>query len=118
MKRLPHALQQTLLYGASIALMKGISLLMLPFIAHHLAPQAFGQIDGREDGEQAGHDQGEAARQSLIIHHACALQLWQEISGALDWPGHKLRKEGHERHIVDQIRRRPKLASVNINRIA
>ena len=42
---LPPALQQTLLYGASIALMKGISLLMLPFIANHLAPQAFGQLE-------------------------------------------------------------------------
>jgi len=39
------ALRQTLLYGASIALMKGISLLMLPFIAHHLAADAFGRLE-------------------------------------------------------------------------
>ena len=38
-------LKQTLLYGASIALMKGVSLLMLPFIANHLPTAAFGQLE-------------------------------------------------------------------------
>jgi len=45
MLRLPSALKQTLLYGTSIALMKGVSLLMLPFIAHHLSTQAFGRLE-------------------------------------------------------------------------
>lgn len=39
------AIRQTLLYGASIALMKGVSLLMLPFIAHQMAPAAFGRLE-------------------------------------------------------------------------
>ncbi|MCE2572042.1 lipopolysaccharide biosynthesis protein [Motilimonas eburnea] len=38
-------LNQTLFYGASIALMKGISLLMLPFIAHQLEPAEFGRLE-------------------------------------------------------------------------
>jgi O-antigen/teichoic acid export membrane protein len=38
-------LEQSLLYGMSIALMKGISLLMLPFIARYLSPQAFGLLE-------------------------------------------------------------------------
>lgn len=45
MLRLPDALKQTLLYGSSIALMKGVSLLMLPFIAHHLSTAAFGRLE-------------------------------------------------------------------------
>ena len=38
-------LKQTVFYGASIALMKGISLLMLPYLAHHLAPEEFGRLE-------------------------------------------------------------------------
>jgi len=45
MRRLPGAIKQTLLYGSSIALMKGVSLLMLPFIAHHLSPNEFGRLE-------------------------------------------------------------------------
>ncbi len=45
MPQLPNALKQTLLYGSSIALMKGISLIMLPFIAHHLSTEAFGRLE-------------------------------------------------------------------------
>ncbi len=45
MSRLPLALRQTLLYGASVALMKGVSLLMLPFIAHQLTPEAYGRLE-------------------------------------------------------------------------
>ena len=41
----PSALTQTLLYGFSIALMKGVSLLMLPFVAHHLTPTEFGRLE-------------------------------------------------------------------------
>ncbi|MCP3870941.1 MAG: oligosaccharide flippase family protein [Gammaproteobacteria bacterium] len=44
-RRLPDTLRQTMLYGASVALMKGISLLMLPFIAHHLSTDAFGRLE-------------------------------------------------------------------------
>ncbi len=44
-RRLPDALKQTLLYGSSIALMKGVSLLMLPFIAHHLSTAEFGRLE-------------------------------------------------------------------------
>ena len=43
--RLSGALQQTLLYGISIALMKGVSLLMLPFVAHHLSAESFGRLE-------------------------------------------------------------------------
>lgn len=42
---LPEGLKQTLLYGSSVAFMKGLSLLMLPFIAHHLSPEAFGRLE-------------------------------------------------------------------------
>ena len=34
-----------MLYGSSIALMKSVSLLMLPFIAHHLSPETFGRLE-------------------------------------------------------------------------
>jgi len=43
--RLPDGLKQALFYGTSIVLMKGVSLLMLPFIAHHLSPEAFGRLE-------------------------------------------------------------------------
>ncbi|MEH6454047.1 MAG: oligosaccharide flippase family protein, partial [Psychromonas sp.] len=38
-------LTQTILYGSSIALMKGISLLMLPYIAHQLSAAEFGRLE-------------------------------------------------------------------------
>ena len=43
--QLHDGLKQTLLYGSSIALMKGVSLLMLPFIAHHLSTDSFGRLE-------------------------------------------------------------------------
>lgn len=43
--RLPDGLKQAILYGTSIALMKGVSLLMLPFIAYHLSPEEFGRLE-------------------------------------------------------------------------
>ena len=43
--KLPNVVKQALLYGASIALMKGVSLLMLPFIAHHLPAEAYGRLE-------------------------------------------------------------------------
>jgi len=45
MLRLPSGLKQTFIYGISIALMKGVSLLMLPFIAHHLSTEEFGRLE-------------------------------------------------------------------------
>lgn len=45
LRRLPEGLKQAVFYGTSIALMKGTSLLMLPFIAHHLSPEAFGRLE-------------------------------------------------------------------------
>ena len=45
LNKAPNALKQTLLYGFSIALMKGISLIMLPFIAHHLTTEDFGRLE-------------------------------------------------------------------------
>ncbi|MFO6422989.1 lipopolysaccharide biosynthesis protein [Motilimonas sp. KMU-193] len=44
-QRYRHILNQTLFYGASVALMKGISLFMLPFIAHQLTPAEFGRLE-------------------------------------------------------------------------
>jgi O-antigen/teichoic acid export membrane protein len=43
--RIPRALQHALLYGCSIALMKGVSLLMLPFIAQQLSTDDFGRLE-------------------------------------------------------------------------
>ena len=43
--QLPDALKQTAIFGASIALMKGISLLMLPFIANHLSTEDYGRLE-------------------------------------------------------------------------
>jgi O-antigen/teichoic acid export membrane protein len=43
--QLPDALKQTVIFGASIALMKGISLLMLPFIANHLSTEDYGRLE-------------------------------------------------------------------------
>lgn len=45
MKAMTSAFQQALLYGSSIALMKGISLLMLPFITHQLPTAEFGKLE-------------------------------------------------------------------------
>jgi len=42
---LNDAIKQSLLYGASIALMKGVSLLMLPFIANHIIAHEFGRLE-------------------------------------------------------------------------
>jgi len=36
---------QSMIYGASIALMKGVSLLILPFITHQLSTEEFGQLE-------------------------------------------------------------------------
>jgi O-antigen/teichoic acid export membrane protein len=44
-KHINTNLKHSLLYGASIALMKGVSLLMMPFIAHQLSPEQFGQLE-------------------------------------------------------------------------
>ena len=38
-------LKQSILYGISIALMKGVSLLILPFIAHQLSTAEFGRLE-------------------------------------------------------------------------
>lgn len=43
--KLPSIFKHGLLYGGSIALMKGISLLMLPFIAHRLTEAEFGELE-------------------------------------------------------------------------
>lgn len=42
---LNNGIKQSLFYGASIALMKGISLLMLPFITSHLTTEEFGRLE-------------------------------------------------------------------------
>ncbi len=39
------ALRQTLLYALGILIMKGVSLFMLPYVAHHLSPEAFGRLE-------------------------------------------------------------------------
>ena len=43
--KLSDGIKQSLLYGASIALMKGVSLLMLPFIANHIIAHEFGRLE-------------------------------------------------------------------------
>lgn len=43
--RINNGLQQSILYGMSIALMKGVSLLILPFIAHRLSAAEFGRLE-------------------------------------------------------------------------
>lgn len=43
--KLSSLIRHGLLYGASIALMKGISLLMLPWIAGQLSPEDFGRLE-------------------------------------------------------------------------
>ena len=42
---LPTAMNHTLLYGLSIAVMKGVSLLMLPVIANYLSAEQFGLLE-------------------------------------------------------------------------
>jgi O-antigen/teichoic acid export membrane protein len=44
-KLINSSLKQGMLYGMSIALMKGISLLMLPFIAHQLSTDEYGRLE-------------------------------------------------------------------------
>ncbi|KDM93391.1 lipopolysaccharide biosynthesis protein [Photobacterium galatheae] len=41
----PKAMQSMMLYGISLVLMKGVSLLMLPFITHQLPPTEFGRLE-------------------------------------------------------------------------
>ncbi|WP_022941054.1 lipopolysaccharide biosynthesis protein [Psychromonas hadalis] len=43
--KIKNSIKQSCLYGASIALMKGVSLLLLPFIAHHLSANEFGRLE-------------------------------------------------------------------------
>lgn len=43
--QLSSGFRQSMLYGISIAMMKGISLLMLPFIAQHLSNSEFGRLE-------------------------------------------------------------------------
>lgn len=43
--RLPGGVKHTLMYGFSIALMKGISLLMLPILAYYLTADEFGRLE-------------------------------------------------------------------------
>lgn len=45
MKAMTSSFKQVLLYGSGIALMKGISLLMLPFITHQLPAAEFGKLE-------------------------------------------------------------------------
>ncbi|USH05098.1 lipopolysaccharide biosynthesis protein [Grimontia kaedaensis] len=45
MRALSPMMKQALLYGSSMALMKGISLLMLPFITHQLPQAEFGKLE-------------------------------------------------------------------------
>lgn len=42
---MPSVLKQTFFYSISTFLMKGISLLMLPVVAHYLSPEEFGQLE-------------------------------------------------------------------------
>ena len=43
--KLPNTFKHTMLYDVSIALMKGVSLIMLPFFAHYLSPTDFGKLE-------------------------------------------------------------------------
>lgn len=43
--RLPTGVKHTLMYGFSIALMKGVSLLMLPILAYYLTAAEFGRLE-------------------------------------------------------------------------
>ena len=44
-QKIPQGARHACIYGMSIALMKGISLIMLPFIAHHVTPLQFGKLE-------------------------------------------------------------------------
>lgn len=43
--KIPQGAKQACIYGVSIALMKGVSLIILPFIAHHVTPNQFGKLE-------------------------------------------------------------------------
>ncbi|AWB65268.1 oligosaccharide translocase [Saccharobesus litoralis] len=43
--KLPKALIHTLMYGVSIVFMKGLSLILLPFLTHALSQQEYGQLE-------------------------------------------------------------------------
>lgn len=43
--KLSITVKHTFLYGLSIVLMRGISLIMLPFVAHYLVPSEFGRLE-------------------------------------------------------------------------
>ena len=44
-REIPQGARHACIYGLSIALMKGVSLIMLPFIAHHVTPNQFGKLE-------------------------------------------------------------------------
>ncbi|OUR92742.1 hypothetical protein A9Q81_15585 [Gammaproteobacteria bacterium 42_54_T18] len=44
-RKIPQGARHACIYGLSIALMKGVSLIMLPFIAHHVTPTQFGKLE-------------------------------------------------------------------------
>jgi len=45
LNKFPTAIKHSMVYGLSIALMKSVSLLMLPITAHYLQPTQFGQLE-------------------------------------------------------------------------
>jgi len=45
LKKINPAMKHSIIYGLSIALMKSVSLLMLPITAHYLVPNQFGQLE-------------------------------------------------------------------------
>jgi len=45
LEKINPAMKHSIIYGLSIALMKSVSLLMLPITAHYLVPNQFGQLE-------------------------------------------------------------------------
>ena len=68
--------------------------------------------------EQTPQDAAHPVDRSLVIKGAQAVKLRQQVCGALDRPGHKLRKKSDVGEECRDVRGRLKLAAIYINRIA
>ena len=68
--------------------------------------------------EEAPADQPEPALRLVDREPARALDLRQQERGALDRPGHQVRKERDERGDVEQVAARVELAAVDVDRVA
>ena len=84
---------------------------------------AVDQIDRQEIGddhllEQPGHNQPQRAAAFLLIQARLVVELRQQVGGAHDRPGDKLREEAHVQQVFVITVRRLQLAAIQVDDVA